>query len=240
MRIYFDSTDSTTDLEAVVDLVLSVLNERDDVKKGTLPDPLKLAGEIPADFIQPPIPTGQPEPVEVPTADTPPPPPVEVVTEAPPTPAPPAPVIETPLVKAPTKATGTNEVDASGCPWDERIHSGKKTTTEAGKWKRRRNIDDELYRAVMHEITDPKYDASAPKEPEAPAVPDPTTAGFGGNGKGIEWPDLVQIVMTAKLTDVISQEQVDKAVLGMGVEGGFNAMVSRPELYPQLMIELGL
>jgi hypothetical protein len=46
--------------------------------------------------------------------------------------------------------------------------------------------------------------------------------------------------MQAKVTDQITQSQVDKAVQQLGVEGGFNAMVTRPELYPQLMIELGL
>ncbi len=252
MRLYFDSTDSTSDLEAVVDLVLSVLNERDDVKKGTLPDPLKSAGEAPTDFIQPPIPTGQPEPVEIPTDDAPA-PPAEVVTEAPP-PPPPVEVPSAALTPAPSKTRSikpaAGDPDSSGCPWDKRIHATTKTQTDAGKWKRRRGVDDDIFRAVMHEITDPKFDPNAvptagvdPSVPPAPTVPDPSTAGLGetqSQGSGIEITDLVQRVMTAKLVGSLTQEQVDRAVSELGIEGGFNALVAHPELFDQLVVKLGL
>jgi len=153
-----------------------------------------------------------------------------------------------PVAPAPTPETGSNGIirDTTGCPWDERIHSGGKTQTKAGKWVRRKNIADDAYRAVMHEITDPNFDPSVPyvEVPEVPEVPDPATAGFGANGNGdsaaLAWPDVVQAVMTAKVSEQLSDEQLQKSVAELGVEGGFNAMASHPELYPQLMIKLSL
>lgn len=44
------------------------------------------------------------------------------------------------------------EVDASGRPWDERIHAGTKTKTAGGMWKKRKGVDATLYEQVMAEI----------------------------------------------------------------------------------------
>jgi len=134
------------------------------------------------------------------------------------------------------------ELDTVGCPWDARIHAGTKTQTDAGKWKRRRGVSDDEFRNVMHEITDPGYQpTAAPDIPQVPPAPDAATAGFGESGDGsVGWAELVQKVMSAKVQEQITQDQVDQVVTGLGLEGGFNAMASRPELYPQFMIELNL
>lgn len=49
-------------------------------------------------------------------------------------------------------ATGEVERDKDGIPWDERIHAGTKTKTQAGIWTRRRNLDDATFDAVMAEL----------------------------------------------------------------------------------------
>lgn len=43
----------------------------------------------------------------------------------------------------PTNPASTGiEIDAEGLPWDNRIHSGAKTKTEAGLWRSRKNLND--------------------------------------------------------------------------------------------------
>ena len=49
-------------------------------------------------------------------------------------------------------APGEVERDKEGIPWDERIHAGTKTKTQAGIWTRRRNLDDATFDAVMAEL----------------------------------------------------------------------------------------
>lgn len=49
-------------------------------------------------------------------------------------------------------AAGDIERDKDGIPWDERIHAGSKTKTQAGIWTRRRNLDDATFDAVMAEL----------------------------------------------------------------------------------------
>lgn len=48
----------------------------------------------------------------------------------------------------PTTAT----VDKDGVPWDERIHSGKKTTKADGTWTRRKNVADASYNRILAEL----------------------------------------------------------------------------------------
>jgi hypothetical protein len=42
--------------------------------------------------------------------------------------------------------------DASGLPWDERIHAKTKATTEAGMWRKRRGVDEATVSAVEAQL----------------------------------------------------------------------------------------
>lgn len=58
------------------------------------------------------------------------------------------PVIEPSVVKE----NLTTETDINGIAWDERIHSSSKALNADKTWRRRKNITDEAYNAVMAEL----------------------------------------------------------------------------------------
>lgn len=76
---------------------------------------------------------------------------------------PPVPVCNVPLETI-------HEFDKDGLPWDERIHSSSKATNADGRWKRRKNVPDSEYDAVVSELRG---------EPLAPMdYPEHTTESF--------------------------------------------------------------
>lgn len=56
------------------------------------------------------------------------------------------------------------ELDSTGLPWDERIHSGNKTKNDDGRWKKRKGVADNVVDAVTAELrkTYPATAAAAP------------------------------------------------------------------------------
>lgn len=48
--------------------------------------------------------------------------------------------------------TDAPAVDSSGLPWDERIHSSNKATTDKGVWRKRRGVSDTTVAAVEAEL----------------------------------------------------------------------------------------
>ena len=76
---------------------------------------------------------------------------------------------------APT-VPGEPEFDSSGLAWDERIHSAQRGTTNDGKWRKRRNVDDAVYNAVEAELR-ARYGQPAPVAPVtvAPVTAAPVT-----------------------------------------------------------------
>ena len=67
---------------------------------------------------------------------------------------------------APT-VPGEPEFDSSGLAWDERIHSAQRGTTNDGRWRKRRNVDDAVYNAVEAELR-ARYGQVAQPTPVAP------------------------------------------------------------------------
>lgn len=75
---------------------------------------------------------------------------------APSAPISPAPIpMPVPMPQAPSgddddegEQAATGDVDASGLPWDERIHAGTKTVTAKGMWKKRKGVDAATISAV--------------------------------------------------------------------------------------------
>jgi hypothetical protein len=68
----------------------------------------------------------------------------------------------------------TSEPDSEGVPYDSRIHSDTKAKTDKGAWRRRRNVPDETYNAVLAELKT-GAPASAPPPPVA-GTPAPDAA----------------------------------------------------------------
>ena len=98
------------------------------------------------------------------------------VPPLPPVPAAPAVSSPAPTSAAPAPAPvapGGVELDSEGYPWDERIHSGAKSKTQAGIWTRRRNVPDEVYFQIRDQI---KAGIPAPAPAAAAIVPPPPVA----------------------------------------------------------------
>lgn len=89
--------------------------------------------------------------------------------------APPAPSVQTVAVQSASPAA-VAEFDASGLPWDERIHSGKKSKTEAGMWRTRKGCLPVIVTAVTDELRQ-HYPVPvlsiAPGQPQQPAIAPP-------------------------------------------------------------------
>jgi hypothetical protein len=124
------------DVAAAHSLLALVLEQTSPVQTGvSAVPPAPAAPAVPATAVAAPLPTA---PVV----------PLPPSGEAPQIPAPPAPaaspVSVAPVPSAPvTPPNPANvEVDASGLPWDERIHSSSKGKIADGTWKKKRGIND--------------------------------------------------------------------------------------------------
>lgn len=88
--------------------------------------------------------------------------------------APPVPAVPTaPVPPAPATTTSpapSVELDASGLPWDERIHSSSKNKIADGTWRQRRNLPEGLRESVEAEL---RAAAPAANPGAAPSVPVP-------------------------------------------------------------------
>ena len=240
MQITFN-TDNTDDLLTVQGMVNQLLGAGTPAAPAPIPDALaSIAPEPPV------ITTPAPEEIastpvaDIPkvTSQTPPPPPTHQ-GEA---------IIAEPGAQLDNGAlAGDDNFDVTGLPWDGRIHSSGKTKTTKGAWTRRRNLDDSYYAQILAEISAVPQAVQAATETEQvlaetapPEIPAPADAGFGGNTGEMTWPDVVQVVMKAKVQELVSQEQLDQKAAELGILGGFNNLVSRPDLYARYVMELGI
>lgn len=66
---------------------------------------------------------------------------------------------------------GAPDLDSAGFPWDERIHAASKATNADGTWRKRRNLDDATYDAVMAELR-AAHGATVRANPTQPSSPD--------------------------------------------------------------------
>lgn len=93
-----------------------------------------------------------------------------------PAPAAPAPEITPPSEPTAGSASG---VDSAGLPWDERIHSSSRATTQDGTWRYRKGVSEDTKRAVEAELkgqpASPPVPAPAPA-PVAPVAPQPPSS----------------------------------------------------------------
>lgn len=72
----------------------------------------------------------------------------------------------------------SDDFDAMGLPWDERIHSSNKKKTSKGVWTRRRGVQDVTFNEIVQELRDGGKHAVAVTSPpvvkEPIDVPQPT------------------------------------------------------------------
>lgn len=87
---------------------------------------------------------------------------------APPAAAPDGSTAIPPSGDAAAPAGGSVEVDTTGLPWDQRIHSDNKSKNKDGSWRGRRNVPDATIKAVTAELR--KAQAAPVPPPPAAAV----------------------------------------------------------------------
>jgi hypothetical protein len=112
-----------------------------------------------------------------------------------------------------TKTSDLPELDASDLPWDIRIHSGAKTKSTKGMWKRRKNVDAAIFESVTNELlgkTKPEPEEEDDDyEDDEPIAVDPDEL-FGG--KPGETSSVTQTEGTGKLTHGELMQKATKAM----------------------------
>ena len=125
---------------------------------------------------------------------------------------------------APANPAGV-EVDASGLPWDERIHAGGRAKNKDGTWRSRRGVNDEAkVRAIEAELRQAMAAPQAAAVPQAPvpqAAPVPTFASL--------------MVKTQRLRASAALDDARLAsMLGDLQLSGLGQLAARPDLVPAL------
>ena len=147
-------------------------------------------------------------------------------------------------------ATPAPDRDKHGRIWDERIDSSNHKQTTGGEWNKRRNVDDAVRQQVMAELA--SADTAAPADVFTPPVappapvdvnappPPPVEIGAAEAPSIIDWGVVFTRTMDAKTKELVTQEQIDTKVAEYGIVGGFPALIARPDLYEQFLIELSI
>lgn len=157
------------------------------------------------------------------------------VFSAEPTSAPPAPSVPVPPVPSAPVADASLVLDASGLPWDERIHSSSRAFIAGGVWRQRRNLPDGEKLRVEADLrtrmgAPAQSAAPLPPVPVAPAVvpvPSPPATPTGTQppaALAATWIDLVGNV-TAN-AGIVSPEEITALCDKHGFPGGIMFMQS--------------
>ena len=117
--------------------------------------------------------------------------------------------------------------DSSGIPWDSRIHAATKALNGDGTWRIKRGVDKSLVDQVTIELK--KLMALPVPVPAAPVAPPPPPANdVDFRQKYIE---LFGRVSSAMANAKLSQEQLDKCLLSIGVQS-LPLLAARMDLVP--------
>jgi hypothetical protein len=82
-------------------------------------------------------------------------------------------IVESMLDKEEQDESWIEETDASGLPWDARIHAKNKAKTASGMWKLGRNIPNSLVKSVTKQLRSATVDAVTTLAPKPSALPKP-------------------------------------------------------------------
>lgn len=153
-------------------------------------------------------------------------------------PAPPAPVVPPPPV-----ATDAPERDASGLPWDGRIHASSKALLSDGTWRQRRNTDPALVKAVTEELRAALAAPSAvepapglafgPVQHGSPAVVPPPPPPV--ESPAMDFPSFMRAITAARTAPAV----VLDACKAVGMPS-IPALAQRPDLIPTVAAALGV
>jgi hypothetical protein len=157
-------------------------------------------------------------------------------------------------------AAASDELDAHGYPWDDRIHASSKAKNADGTWRQRRNLDPAIRETVEGELKDRGYGKAAPvpvvppveaapvppapPTPPAPPVeaapvpPAPPTPPAGL--PTITFPELMTRITTAVSNNTLSMSDIPAILTSTGVSGGLPGLAATPELIPLVAAALGV
>jgi hypothetical protein len=131
---------------------------------------------------------------------------------------------------ATTNPAPTVEVDATGLPWDPRIHASTKTKTAKNVWTRRRGVEDDVFNQVEAQL---KAAMAIPAPPANVAVQQQQVA----TDAPPTFPTLMTFITERVSAQRLSQADVQAAVQSVGLES-LNLVMSRADLIPGIMAKL--
>lgn len=130
------------------------------------------------------------------------------------------------------------DTDATGLPWDERIHSAGKTLNADGTWRLRRNVDDAVRQAVEAELRgtlepepEPEPEPVAAVAPPPPPPPAPPAAPVADEKPApaasqpeMTFAELVKLVADGVNSGKWAQSAVLKTVAEVGTANGVEGL----------------
>lgn len=147
--------------------------------------------------------------------------------------------------------TGTGpELDSSGLPWNEQIHSSAKSKKNDGTWTKRKGCDDATYARVSTELRAAMAAGGAPANVQAPQLPSatPTLPNLPQSGPVVPalpstapsiYQNFVAYIATqlnspTNPTGRLTSDWVDQVIAGHGVPGGIANLANREDLVPTI------
>lgn len=134
---------------------------------------------------------------------------------------------------AATSASGTPTKDATGLPWDARIHSTPASLTAKGVWRSKRGVDDALVASVTAELKGAVLPAAPPAPPAPAPLPTPSTT-----PSPTPYESFAAWISDhlAKGTSGITEDWLKAVLTQYGVEGGLlpNLAHAAPDLIASL------
>jgi len=123
------------------------------------------------------------------------------------------------------------EVDASGLPWDERIHAGSKARNKDGTWRLKPGVDRETLvpsvEAELRAVTPAGVFSAAPPPPPAGAPAVPTT-----------YADFIASIAYLRTTHGMEVQDLLAACKQHGGADSLTVLADHPECIPAVWAEL--
>lgn len=143
------------------------------------------------------------------------------------------------------QAVDQPETDASGLPWDERIHSSNRKTIADGTWQKKRGVDAQLVASVEAELRGEEIPADEPvaamtAEAAFSAPPPPPVSGYTPDIAGFT---KLMTTLTQKQSagEVGPTAELLPVLQGLGLPEGFPGLM-KPDnlkLIPTVAATLG-
>jgi len=149
-----------------------------------------------------------------------------IIDEAPVVQEEPAPVLSAAEVFARIRTAASVELDVQGMPWDRRIHSGAKTRTKDGCWKKLRGTSETMIKTVEDELKTVQNIPVPPVASDVPASPaSPVEKTFA---------DFMTLITSAITAGKLTRQQAVDALQPFGIPS-IAVVATRPDLIPSVM-----